>query len=175
MRGEKQVMRKGVILLSGILVVGALLFLYPVRVLTLLKNHEVIFCRAAEEGTSFELAYLHSVARSDVREFFQIDPEYRIVLIGTRFQGQGTGIPYGPAEGEQIHREGDWFHLKGMHRVLPSISWTVQSQSHNRFRFGNDPEFDLSARMGDALITIQVQKVNLASYVRTLFLSSNFS
>ncbi len=168
-------MRKGIILLSGMLAFGALLFLYPVRVLTLLKNDEVIFCRVAKAGTNFELAYLHSVARSEVCEFFQIDSEYRIVLIGTRFQGQGTGIPSSPAEGEEIRREGDWFHLKGMHRVLPSISWRVQSQWHDRFQFGNDSEIDLSARIGDALIVIQVQKMDLASFLRTFFLRPTFS
>jgi hypothetical protein len=108
-----------------------------------------------------------------VRDFFLIDAQYRMVLNETRFQGQGTGIPSAPAPGEKLHREGDWFRITGMHRVLPSIYWRVQAQWHNRFRFGNDSESDLSARIGDALIHIQVQKMNPASYVRTCLTSKN--
>jgi hypothetical protein len=166
-------MRKGVILLSGILGLGAFLFLYPIWVLTLTKNDQVIFLRIAKPGDTFQLAFLHSIALSEVRDFFLIDAEYRMVLTETRFQGQGTGLPYNTAKGEQLHREGDWFRITGMQRVVPSISWRVQSQWRNRFRFGNDSESDLSARIGDALIHIQIQKMNPASYLGTCFQSKN--
>jgi hypothetical protein len=88
-----------------------------------------------------------------------------MVLTETRFQGQGTGLPYSPAEGEELHRQGDWFQITGMHRVVPSISWRVQSQWRNRFRFGNDSELDLSAGIGEALILIRVQKMSMVSYL----------
>lgn len=158
-------MRKGVILLSGILGLGAFLFLYPIWVLTLSKNDQVIFLRIAKPGDTFQLAYLHSVARSDVRDFFRIDSEYHLVLTETRFQGQGAGLPYNLAQGEQLHREGNWFRITGMQRVIPSIYWRVQSQWHNRFRFDHEQELNLSATLGDALIHIQIQKMNLASWL----------
>ena len=166
-------MVKGVLLFSGIIGLGAFLFLYPIWVLTLTKNDQIIFLRSVKPGDTFQLAYLHSVALSDVRDFLLIDSEYRIVLTETRFQGQGTGLPYNIAKGEKLLREGDWFRITGMQRVLPSIHWRVQSQWRNRFRFGSDSESDLSARIGDALIHIQVQKMNPASYLRTCLESKN--
>jgi len=62
-----------------------------------------------------------------------------------------------------------------MHRVLPSIHWRVQSPWRNRFRFGSDPELDFSARIGDALIHIQVQKMNPVSYLGARLKSKNLS
>jgi hypothetical protein len=162
-------MRKGVILLSGILALGAFLLLYPIWVLICTKNDQVIFLRVVKPGDTFQLAYLHSVAWSDVRDFFRIDAEYRLVLTETLFQGQGAGLPYNLGKGEELHREGDWFHIKGMRRVVPSIFWRVQSQWHDRFRFGNEPELNISAQVEEGLVHIQVQKVNIAAWLGMYF------
>jgi hypothetical protein len=159
-------MQKGIVLFSPILTLGLFLFLFPISVLTLSPSGDQnLFSRRVAPGDAFQLAYLHSVALSDVRDFFVIDSQYRIVLVETQFQGQGAGLPYNLAQGEQLHREGDWFRITGMQRVVPSISWRVQSQWHNRFRFDHEQELNLSATVGDALIHIQIQKMNLASWL----------
>jgi hypothetical protein len=168
-------MSRRILLFSGVIGLGAFLFFYPLEVLTLTKKDQVLFFKRVNPGDTFQLAFLHSIALSEVRDFFLIDAEYRMVLTETRFQGQGTGLPYNLAQGEQLHREGDWFRITGMHRVLPSIYWRVQAQWHNRFRFGNDSESDLSARIGDALIHIQVQKMNPAFYLGVWYKSKNLS
>jgi hypothetical protein len=159
-------MAKAVALIAGISGIGLFAFLYPVWILSLAENDRVIFGSRVKPGDTFQLAYLHSIALSDVRDFFSIDADYRIVLTETRFQGQGTGLPYGPNRGEKLSREGDWFRITGMQRVVPAIAWRVQSQWRNRFRFGDLSEKDLSAGIGDAMIHIQVQKMSLASYLR---------
>ena len=168
-------MGRRILFVSGVVSLGAFLIFYPLEMLTLTKGEEVLFCAKVNPGDTFQLAFLHSIALSEVRDFFLIDAEYRMVLTETRFQGQGTGLPYNLAQGEQLHREGDWFRITGMHRVLPSIYWRVQAQWHNRFRFGNDSESDLSARIGDALIHIQVQKMNPAFYLGVWYKSKNLS
>ena len=166
-------MSRRILLFSGVIGLGAFLFFYPLEVLTLTKKDQVLFFKRVNPGDTFQLAFLHSIALSEVRDFFLIDAEYRMVLTETRFQGQGTGLPYTPGPGEQLLREGDWFRITGMRRVLPSISWRVQSLWRNRFRFGTDSESDLSSRIGDALIHIQIQKMNLASYLGTYFKSKH--
>jgi len=168
-------MGRRLLLVSGVIGLGAFLFFYPLQVLTLTKDDRILFFKRVNPGDTFQLAFLHSIALSEVRDFFLIDSKYRIVLTETRFQGQGTGIPFSPAPGEKLHREGDWFRITGMRRPLSSIPWRVQSQWRNRFRFGNDPESDLSARIGDALIHIQVQKMNPVSYLGAWLKSKNLS
>ena len=167
-------MGRRILLFSGVIGLGVFFFFYPLEVLTLTKDNQVLFCKRVNPGDTFQLAFLHSVALSEVRDFFLIDEKYRMVLTETRFQGQGTGLPYNPAPGEKLHREGDWFRITGMRRVLPSIYWRVQAPWRNRFRFGNDSEADLSAWIGDALIHIRVQKMSPASYFRTCLKSKNF-
>ncbi len=167
-------MGRRIVLLSGVIIsLGAFLFFYPLEVLTFTKDKQILFCAKVNPGDTFQLAFLHSIALSEVRDLFLIDAEYRLVLTETRFQGQGTGLPYNPAQGERLHREGDWFRITGMNRVVPSISWRVQSQWRNRFRFGSESESDLSAEIGDGLVHIQVQKINPASYLRTCLKSKN--
>ncbi len=159
--GRRLVLFAGVIGLG----LGGFLFLYPLKVLTLTTDDRIVFCRIVHPGDTFQLAFLHSIALSEVRDTFSIDDEYRIVLTETRFQGQGTGIPANPAPGEQLLREGDWFRITGMKRPMPSISWRVQSQWHNRFRFNGEAETDLSSKIGDALIRIRVQEISPAAYL----------
>jgi hypothetical protein len=142
--------------------------------LTLSQNDRIISIRWIKPGDTFQLAFLHSIALSEVRDIFEVDSDYRLVLIETRFQGQGTGLPSNLAPGEELHREGDWFRISGMRRVIPAISWRIQSQWRNRFRFGNDSDQDLSAKIGDALILIRIQKLSAFSFLGASLKSKNF-
>jgi hypothetical protein len=128
---------------------------------------QVITLRIVRPGDTFSLGFLHSIARSDIWDRFIIDPQYRIVLIETRFQGQGTGIPYGAAEGETLTREGGWFRLAGMKRVLPAVDWRIGAEWHNRFRFGDEPEIDMSAKIGDRLVQLRIEKMRVAAWLWT--------
>jgi hypothetical protein len=158
-------MGRSIVLFFGAIGLGVFLFSYPLAVLTLTKGDQVIFSKRVTPGDTFELAFLHSIALSDVRDRFLIDPEYRMVLIETWFQGQGTGLPSNVAQGEKLHREGDWFHITGMRRVVPSIPWRAQSEWRDRFRFGNEPEIDVSAQVGNGLVNIRVEKVRLIDWL----------
>ena len=166
-------MRRGIIALFLLLCLGGFLTLYPIWVLSFSRANKIIFFKVIQPGDTFQLGYLHSIALSDVWDSFLVDSDYRIVLTETRFQGQGMGLPFNIDQGEQLHREGEWFRLTGRQQIVPSIIWRVQSQWRNRFRFGTDSETDFSARIGDALIHIQIQKMNLASYLGTHFKSKN--
>ena len=121
--------------------------------------------RIVRQGDTFQLGYLHSVAKSDVWDTFQIDPRGKLLLLETRFQGQGYGLPGGPAGSEQWTREGDWFRLTGIRRVVPSIDWRIQSEWKDRFRFRDEPEVDVSALVGNGLIHVQVEKVLRTGWV----------
>jgi hypothetical protein len=164
-------MRKSIIFFLLLLLgLGFLVSQHSFWVLSLGSGDRILWFRAVEPGDSFQLRYLHSIALSDVWEIFRIDPEYRIVLTETRFQGQGAGLPYNLAPGERLTREGRWFRISGMKRVVPSISWTVQKEWRDRFRFKEEPEINFSSLVGDALIRIQVKKINLIQWFRLRFL-----
>jgi hypothetical protein len=154
-------MRKGLVILLPLLTAGIVLFLYPLMILSLETQGKSFFRRVVSPGDTFQLGYLHSVARSDVWDTFQVDSRGQIVLFETRFQGQAYGLPGGPVDGEQWTREGDWFRVTGIRRVVPFIDWRIQSEWKDRFRFGDEPEVNLSSRMGDGLMRIQVKQARL--------------
>jgi len=161
MRGFLMIMRKG-IFLSLILLGGGLFFsLYPIWAFSLTLADKILWLKFVRPGDTFQLGYRHSIALSDVWESFVVDPEYRIVLAETRFQGQGAGLPHNLSPGEHLVREGRWFRISGMKRVVPSIYWRIQRDWQNRLRFKEEPEINVSAQVGDGLIHIQVQKIYL--------------
>jgi hypothetical protein len=163
--------KKGVILFLLFLILGLGFFVsqHSFWVLSLGSADKILWLRAVEPGDSFRLGYLHSIAMSDVWEIFQIDPDHRIVLTETRFQGQGAGLPYHLAPGERISREGRWFRISGMKRVVPSISWRIQKEWRDRFRFQEEPEINFSSLVGDGLILVRVQKMSLLEWFRLRF------
>lgn len=151
--------KTGWILLGVLAAGGTAASLYPLPVLLLTGGDQVVILRVVRPGDTFHLGFLHSITRSDIWDRFTIDSEHRIVLNETKFQGQGTGIPYGPAPGETLVREGDWFRLTGMRRIVPGIYWRVGSEWRNRFRFENEPEINLSALVGDSLLHVRIEKI----------------
>ncbi len=152
-------MRKGILLFLILLGGGLFVSLYPVWSFSLRIADKILWLKLVRPGDTFQLGYKHSIVLSDVWESFVFDPEYRIVLTETRFQGQGGGLPHNLSPGEHLMREGRWFHITGMKRVVPSIYWRVQKDWHNRFRFKEEPEINISAQVGDGLIHIQVQEI----------------
>jgi hypothetical protein len=158
-------MRKGLVILLPLLTAGIVLFLYPLMILSLETQGKSFFRRVVSPGDTFQLGYLHSVARSDVWDTFQVDSRGQIVLFETRFQGQAYGLPGGPVDGEQWTREGDWFRVTGIRRVVPFIDWRIQSEWNDRFRFLDEPEVNVSSLLGNGLIHIQVKKVRLIDWL----------
>lgn len=164
MRGLFLKMPNKIILLIILLAGAIIFFFYPLEALTLsLENGQILHAQRVKPRDNFLLTYLHSVARSEVREVFQIDARYQIILIETQFQGQGTGLPYNLAEGEKLYRRGDWFILTDRQRVLPTIFWRVQSPWQNRFLFQKE-EINFSAKIGNGLIKIQVERMTPFSW-----------
>ena len=66
---------------------------------------------------------------------------------------------------EQWTRDGDWFQLTETHRAVRSMDWRVQADWKDRFRFRNEPEMDMSSRVGSGLIHIEVEKVRVVEWI----------
>ena len=158
-------MRRIWAILLPLIIVGIILAVYPLMVLSLEAQGKVLSRRIVRPGDTFQLGYLHSVAKSDVWDTFQIDSQGRILLLETRFQGQAYGLPASPADREQWTREGNWFRITGMGRIVPSIHWRIQSEWKDRFRFRNEPEVDVSTQLGNGLIHIRVEKIHLIDWL----------
>ncbi|MBW2146904.1 MAG: DUF1850 domain-containing protein [Deltaproteobacteria bacterium] len=158
-------MRKSIFAILVLLVLGIAVAGYPLNVLVLSNNDEIISLQVVKPNDTFLLGYFHSVALSDVWERFVIDADYRIVLTETMFQGQGAGLPSSLSDGEKLTRDGRWFRITGMRRIVPSLYWRVETRWHNRFRFNNEQEQDISSCVGDSLVLIRVQQMNVPAFL----------
>lgn len=150
-------------------VIFYLLYLLCIPVLILEQEGRIIFLRRIKPGDNFSLGYLHSVAKTDVWEKFIINNEYQIVLAETMFQGQGAGLPYNLANNEIMIREGSWFKIAGMKRLVPVIHWRVDSQWQNRFRFNQEEAISTAALAKDGIIQIKISRVKLREWLNYRF------
>jgi hypothetical protein len=142
-------------------------FFIPVYTLELrsFSDDELIFKQKVQPGNKFTLKYTHSVSLTPVWEIFIIDDNYQIVLIETDFLDHGAGLPYTTFENEIFMEEEGRFKIKNMHRIIPTpFYYRIGAIRENIFYF-KDKEINLSSLVGDRLLTLDIYKNNLFSYL----------
>jgi len=153
--------------LSIVIVVIVLLFFIHVYTLELrlFTDGELIFKQKAQPGDEFILKYTHSVALTPVWEIFIIDKDYQIVLIETDFLDHGAGLPYATFDKEIFVEEEGRFKIKNMHRIIPiPIYYRIGAVRENIFYF-KGVEINLSSLVGDSLLTLEIDRINLFNYL----------
>ena len=76
----------------------------------------------AKPGESFSIRFIHSVQKTPVVENLVInDTQDGFILISTKYQSFGVGLPFLAEEGE-FHKEGDYFVFDQMNRRFSSLS-----------------------------------------------------
>ena len=76
----------------------------------------------AKPGESFSIRFIHSVQKTPVVENLVInDTQDGFILISTKYQSFGVGLPFLAEEGE-FHKEGDYFDFDQMNRRFSSLS-----------------------------------------------------
>ncbi len=77
---------------------------------------------SAEAGTELSTRFIHSVQKTPVEEFFEVnDTRDGFILKKTRYRSFGVGLPFLDSDGT-FRREGDSFVMDDMDRHLPEIS-----------------------------------------------------
>lgn len=159
--------KKYTILIIIIIIVIIIFFSLSVYTLELrsFSDGEVIFKQKVQPGDKFVLKYTHSVALTPVWEIFIIDDNYQIVLIETDFLDHGAGLPYAAFGQEKFINEEGKFKIINMHRIIPTpFYYRIGAIRENIFYF-KDKEIDLSSLVGDRLLTLDIYKNNLFSYL----------
>jgi len=150
-----------------VIVIIVILFFISVYTLELktFEENKLIFKQKVQLGDKFVLKYTHSVALTPVWEIFIINKDYQIVLIETDFLDHGAGLPYTTFENEIFVQEEGRFKIKNMHRIIPTpIYYRIGAVRENIFYF-KDKEINLSSLVGDRLLTLEIDRNNLFSYL----------
>lgn len=101
----------------------------------------------------FTLSYIHSVQKTPVYEFFEIDEQNRLILVETSFSSLGVGLPYTEENGSFESRNGK-FQLTGLSREFTTIPLRVSPIPKHSITVGNDTFSLLSFAAPDDLIKI---------------------
>ncbi|NLL61978.1 MAG: DUF1850 domain-containing protein [Candidatus Atribacteria bacterium] len=124
----------------------------------------VVFENRISPGQKIGLAYVHSVAQTPVWEFLGVDRNGNLILIETHFYDHGAGLPY-TAFGEELFvSEDHMFKIKNMNRKIDlPLYYRIYQDRGNILQFENH-EIRLSDTIGDALLAIDVYRLNVFKY-----------
>ncbi len=159
-----------IVVLILIYLLSKFLFL---NVLTLEKSSdgEIIFQEQINLGERFLLKYTHSVAKTPVWEFFEINKKGDLVLVETHFLDHGAGLPYAAFDNEFFVNEDNRFKIKNMSRKISlPLYYRIGKIRENYFVFKKN-EIDLSKRAGDSVLLVNVLKMNLLNYLNVKYLN----
>lgn len=81
-----------------------------------------LFIQRAEPGMPITWKYRHSIMKTMVWEYLEVNPAADgILATSTKYQSYGAGLPSLTSQGK-FHQEGDWFILDDVDRNFPSLS-----------------------------------------------------
>jgi hypothetical protein len=149
---------------AGILLVAGS-FPVPALQVAAARSGQVVFATPVKEGDRFSYRFIHSVERSPVEEFFEVNGSYRLWLYATTFRSMNTGSPQPTAEGERLERTTEGFRLSNMRRVFPAIDMWVHEDYQNTLTMG-PRRIWLPALAGNTLLRVSIGRV---SVVRLLY------
>jgi len=149
----------GWIVALGLLAAG----LWPLHVLQVLepRTGRWLIAQVVAPGDGFALSYTHSVVHKPVRDYYTVDPQFRIIQTQTVYPGTGFGLPSeaGPGEVHRLLPDGSEC-IAGMRRLIPQLVLRVERAYHNTFTFNDAPPVELADLCGDAPLELRVHATN---------------
>jgi hypothetical protein len=109
-----------------------------------------------KEGEVFQIKFKHSVALTDVTEWYRIESG-KIVLFETDFYDQCAGLPTEPYGDEKLILDGGIFKLINLKREFSEIIYGINYQCNYRLLIKNR-EINLSQKFGDKILIIKIRR-----------------
>ena len=128
------------------------------------NNDNILWERMIEAGDTFNIKYLHSVAKTPVIEFFEIK-DGKILLTGTEYQSYGAGLPTEATQGEYIV-EDDKFIIKNINQFLPEILLRVSDYAEHQFTYNQEKYLLYKEIKNETLLQIKTQKTSYFRFIK---------
>ncbi|MCI3921238.1 DUF1850 domain-containing protein [Paenibacillus sp. TRM 82003] len=114
---------------SAMLLIAAVLAIFlPFRqalTITEVETGRLLVAVGAEEGDAFEIAFIHSVHRTPVEEYYRISADGAIVLEKVVYETYGIGNPSAPEPGQRFRVEDGKMIIENMNRRLPALNQRI--------------------------------------------------
>lgn len=122
-------------------------------------SHKVILSQDFEPGQKFSFMYIHSVQKTPVFEVYTVDAKGRVILLETKVQSSGYGLP-APRQGENYRIQDGYLEVRDMNRLVDRLLIRVNFVRLMELRFGSKT-LDLRkyGRGGD-LIEVSAKRTN---------------
>lgn len=156
-------------LLIILLIIIFSLFVFKINTLQIIdyRNEKVIWEEKINNGDSFKIKYLHSVAKTPVIEFFEIK-DGKILLTGTEYQSYGAGLPTSTVEGDYIIKDNK-FIIENIDQFLPEIMLRVSDYAEHQFTFGEQNYKLFEAVNTETLLQIKTKKISYFLFILRRF------
>ena len=151
---------------AAVLAIAALVFymlFVPGKTAVVLSNADtgkVYACFEAQEGTEFYVSFIHSVNKSEVKEFYTVYND-GIYIEKCLYSGFGAGVATEITDGQELTYTDDGKMLiSGIHRRIDKLSYIVGTVSDHIFGInGNEISLrDLCGR--NSPVVFEVRNVN---------------
>ncbi|MBN2394846.1 MAG: DUF1850 domain-containing protein [Candidatus Atribacteria bacterium] len=154
-------------IILGIFIILTLFFyLYKIQVISICNNsnNQLILLDKISPGKQFLFEYNHSVSKTTVWEFFEVNRDYQLILVETDFLDHGAGLPYTSFGDEIFVHEDGKFKIKNMNRkIYLPLYYRVGKSSKNHFHYENK-DYNLSEIVGDSVVIIDIKPMNILQY-----------
>lgn len=113
-----------VIVIISILIISALP-LFARLCIENVETNELLRTYALSDGDIFYMEFMHSVNRTLVREYYQLEKD-QLMLTRAEYSSFGAGMPEVPEqEGATLRTVDGILHLDGIHTLLPEFIYRV--------------------------------------------------
>jgi hypothetical protein len=139
--------------------------LAPITAMTVrfpLVDDRLMFAALDAKTSVLHLSYLHSVEKTRVQGVFTADQDNRLLLIETRMESVGTGLPI--EADECIGKKGSWRVAGVEPTVLPEFRFRCHKINNLHLEY-NGKQIPVEFPRENALITLQVEKISVARYL----------
>ena len=109
------------------IIVGVLFLLFFLKhlmqpMIIVESDNNIITSMPAQSHFPFSTRFIHSVQKTPVEEYFEVNDECNgFILISTRYQSFGVGLPFLASDGT-FKREGDSFIMENMNRRIDVLN-----------------------------------------------------
>lgn len=160
--------KKHFIILFFFLIPLLIIFFIPPLYLLVMKEYpdgNLFFKEMIIPGQRFSLIYNHSVVKTPVWEFFEINKDGQLLIKETHFLDHGAGLPYAAFEEEIFVSEEGRFKIKNMNRKLDlPVYYRISKDRENILIYG-EKQINLSTQLGETVLAIHLEKINLYEFL----------
>ena len=143
--------------ITGFLMIGV--FFWPVQVVTVTlpkQNNRTLAIMRIHPDDEILFSYRHSVELTRVEGRFQVTPESELVVIDTRMESVGTGLPN--AYPARTTKEDGWLVVDEHKKTVGTLRFFVVPINQVQLIIANRP-IDLSDLESGSLVQVSAHKI----------------